>query len=88
MKIGVVAASSRYDIETARKAKARVAELLPDGSVQLEIHPGAFGKWGHFAGEDQARADAFLQIANDPRYDALWFARGGYGATRRRWSQP
>ncbi len=82
MKIGVVAASSRYDIETARKAKARVAELLPDGSVQLEIHPGAFGKWGHFAGEDQARADAFLQIANDPRYDALWFARGGYGSCR------
>ena len=28
------------------------------------------------------RALAFLQIANDPAFDALWFARGGYGSCR------
>ncbi len=28
------------------------------------------------------RAEAFVEIANDPDFDALWFARGGYGACR------
>jgi len=28
------------------------------------------------------RADAFVEFANDPRIDAIWFARGGYGSCR------
>ena len=28
------------------------------------------------------RAQAFLDIANDESYDAVWFARGGYGSCR------
>ena len=39
-------------------------------------------KHGHFAGDDRARADAFVEYANDPRLDAVWFARGGYGSCR------
>ena len=34
---------------------------------------------GHFAGDDALRARAFVEVANDEGYDALWFARGGYG---------
>ena len=31
---------------------------------------------------DDERADAFLEAANDKAIDAVWFARGGYGAGR------
>jgi muramoyltetrapeptide carboxypeptidase len=37
---------------------------------------------GHFAGDDAARTKAFVEFANDPRLDAVWFARGGYGSCR------
>jgi muramoyltetrapeptide carboxypeptidase len=37
---------------------------------------------GHFAGSDAARIAAFLEIANDASFDAVWFGRGGYGACR------
>ena len=29
---------------------------------------------------DAARADALVEFGNDPAFDAVWFARGGYGA--------
>jgi muramoyltetrapeptide carboxypeptidase len=50
--------------------------------VALEFHPQCFLKHGHFAGSDPVRAEALLEIANDPAYDAVWFARGGYGSGR------
>ena len=31
---------------------------------------------------DEQRAAAFLEFANDPAFDAIWFARGGYGSNR------
>lgn len=37
---------------------------------------------GHFAGSDEQRAAAFVEMANRPDIDAIWFARGGYGAGR------
>ncbi len=37
---------------------------------------------GTFAGSDAARLDAFHELLADDKIDALWFARGGYGATR------
>ncbi len=37
---------------------------------------------GHFAGDDAARAASFVDIANDPAFDAVWFGRGGYGSCR------
>ena len=81
-RIGVVAASSRFERETADQAHEMVRALHPDGSVELKFHPASFGKHGHFAGDDASRAKAFLEIANDPVHDALWFARGGYGSCR------
>jgi muramoyltetrapeptide carboxypeptidase len=52
------------------------------GRAELRIHPQCFLSWGHFAGDDDSRADAFVEIANDPGFDAVWIARGGYGACR------
>lgn len=81
-RIGAVAASSRFEREAADLAQETLKVLYPDGSVQLEFHPASFGRHGHFAGDDAARAGAFLDVANDPAIDALWFARGGYGSCR------
>ncbi|HEX3664036.1 MAG TPA: LD-carboxypeptidase [Rhizomicrobium sp.] len=80
-KIGVVAPASRIDESTAEKVQA-VARAEFSERVELIFHPQCFLSWGHFAGEDGARADAFVEVANDDRFDALWWARGGYGANR------
>ena len=53
-----------------------------DGSIKVVFHPASFGKHGHFGGDDASRAAAFVEYANDPRLDAVWFARGGYGSCR------
>jgi muramoyltetrapeptide carboxypeptidase len=50
--------------------------------LSLTFHPQCFLTSNHFAGDDAVRAAAFLDIANDPDFDALWIARGGYGAGR------
>lgn len=51
-------------------------------SAELHFHPQCFASFGHFAGDDATRADALVELANDPAFDAVWFARGGYGACR------
>ncbi|WEK41431.1 MAG: LD-carboxypeptidase [Candidatus Brevundimonas colombiensis] len=81
-KIGIVCASSRFSRERADAINAWFAEHHPDGDVAVVFHPACFLKHGHFAGDDRARADAFVEFANDPRIDAIWFARGGYGSCR------
>ena len=50
--------------------------------VHLHFHDQCFLTAGHFSGTDEARSAAFLEVANDPKFDAVWFARGGYGACR------
>jgi muramoyltetrapeptide carboxypeptidase len=59
---------------------AIAAEACPD--AELVFHPQCFLSHKHFAGDDTARAEAFVDTANDPGFDALWFARGGYGSNR------
>ncbi len=81
-KIGVVCASSRFSRERAHRIDAWMAEHHPDRDVSVVFHPACFLKHGHFAGDDRARTEAFVAFANDPRIDAIWFARGGYGSCR------
>ncbi|MCK9543623.1 MAG: LD-carboxypeptidase, partial [Novosphingobium sp.] len=57
-----------------------LAAAYPD--IALHIHPQCFLQDGHFAGPDEARLAALLECANDPGFDGVWFARGGYGACR------
>lgn len=82
MRIGIVAASSPFARDTAERVIAQASALFPDDPPELYVHPNSFLTHGHFAGSDAERAEAFLAIANDPAFDALWFARGGYGACR------
>ena len=61
---------------------ALARELYPERPPELLFHPQCFLASGHFAGEDETRARAFLEVANDDSIDAVWFARGGYGSGR------
>jgi muramoyltetrapeptide carboxypeptidase len=80
MRIAVVAPSSRFSREAARRVEKIAAAIHP--SVDLVFHPQCFLTHNHFAGTDAARAQALVEVANDPAFDAIWFARGGYGACR------
>ncbi len=81
MRIGIVAPASRLEPEMADRISA-VARAEIGARAELVFHPQCFLADGHFAGADRARADAFVEAANDPSLDAIWFARGGYGSAR------
>jgi muramoyltetrapeptide carboxypeptidase len=81
-RIAVVAPASRISPDVADKVRAVVESLYPDGRMEILFHPQCFMSHGHFAGDDETRAQIFLDIANDDSYDAVWFARGGYGSCR------
>src|SRR4051812_2259152 len=80
MRIGIVAPSTPIARDAADRVTALAAEARPE--LELVFHPQCFLSHNHFAGSDEVRAAAFLEVANDPAFDALWFARGGYGSCR------
>lgn len=82
MRIGVVAPGGRIASDVEIKVQALVAGLAPDRRPDIRFHPQCFLSSGHFAGDDAARAEAFVAVANDPNLDVVWFARGGYGSFR------
>jgi muramoyltetrapeptide carboxypeptidase len=82
MRIAVVAPSSRFDDwqEVASGVAALAAARHP--GVEVHFHPQCGKVHHHFAGTDDERAAALIEVANDPSFDAIWFARGGYGSNR------
>ena len=80
MRIAVIAPARPIDTATAARVAAFAAIAFP--AVDLAIHPQCFESDGHFAGPDARRAAVFVETANDPAIDAIWFARGGYGSNR------
>jgi muramoyltetrapeptide carboxypeptidase len=82
MRIGVVAPGSRIDPALAERLRALAANLYGPRAPEIVVHAQCFLSHGHFAGNDAARAEALVEVANDPTVDAVWFARGGYGACR------
>ena len=81
-RIAVVAPSSRLGDGVAEQVTALAASLGGDAVPEVWFHPQCFLSDGHFAGSDAARAEAFVDVANDPSVDAVWLARGGYGSGR------
>jgi muramoyltetrapeptide carboxypeptidase len=80
VRIGIVAPGRRLGEATQARLEAFAVQTnLP---IELVIHPQCQFSHGHFAGTDSQRLEAFLAAANDPTLDAIWFARGGYGAAR------
>jgi len=79
MRIAVVAPSCALRPEAAERVLAIVGER---GDCEILIHPQCFLSDGHFAGPDEARLAALREVMADPLFDAVWFARGGYGSNR------
>jgi len=79
MRIAVVAPSCPLKRDAAARVQAIVTAR---GDCELVIHPQCFLSEGHFAGPDEARLAALLEVMADPEVDAVWFARGGYGSNR------
>lgn len=67
-----------------KRDRADAVEALVAGreDVALTFHEQCFVEEGHFAGSDEVRLAALLECANDPGFDAVWFAMGGYGSNR------
>ena len=79
LRVAICAPSRRLPEEDA----AQVAALAADyPGLELHFHPQCFLSEGHFAGSDEQRLAALVECGNDPAFDAVWFARGGYGAAR------
>ncbi len=79
MRIALVAPSCTLKREAAGAVQEIVAAR---GDCELIIHPQCFLSDGHFAGPDEARLGALLEVMADPSIEAIWFARGGYGSNR------
>ncbi len=77
--IAVCAPSTPITRDIAERVTALVAEFP---RLELHFHDQCFVEEGHFAGDDGTRLAALLECANDPAFDAVWFAKGGYGANR------
>ncbi len=82
MRIAVVAPSCPLDPEVPGQLAALAAERLGEDGPEIVFHPQCFLSEGHFAGPDAARIAALVEVANDPSFDAVWCARGGYGSCR------
>jgi muramoyltetrapeptide carboxypeptidase len=80
VKIGICAPSAPFTRDDADKVLGLAAAHYP--LVELVFHEQCFFENGHFAGSDEQRLRALVSMANDPAFDAIWFARGGYGACR------
>src|SRR5438128_10410625 len=79
MRIAVVAPSCPLKPQAAEAVQAIVRDR---GDCEVAIHPQCFLSEGHFAGPDEARLAALREVMADPSFDAVWFARGGYGSNR------
>lgn len=78
--IAICAPATPITREHAEALGALVVAEFPQHS--LNFHDQCFATEGHFAGSDETRLSAFVECANDPSFDAVWFARGGYGSNR------
>ena len=79
-RIALVCPGKPIQSDRAAAVVALAEEEFPD--LALRFHPQCFAEHGHFAGDDAQRLAAFLDVANDPEVDAVWFAMGGYGSNR------
>ena len=79
-RIAICAPATPITREVADAVIALAAAEFPP--LDLAFHEQCFALEGHFAGSDALRLAALLECANDPQVDAVWFAKGGYGANR------
>ncbi|EDL50501.1 LD-carboxypeptidase [Erythrobacter sp. SD-21] len=79
-KVAICAPATPLKRKYAEAVLALAAEEFPD--IALHFHEQCFVEDGHFAGADAVRLGTLLECANDAAFDAVWFAKGGYGSNR------
>lgn len=79
-RIAICAPSTPFTRADADRVLTLASAEFPQH--QLVFHEQCFAVEGHFAGSDEVRLAALLECSNEPAFDAVWFARGGYGANR------
>jgi len=57
-------------------------ELLRRRGFTVQEAPHVRDREGYLAGPDWSRGEDLQEALDDPRVDAVWFARGGFGTTR------
>lgn len=78
--IAICAPATPITREQAAALEELVAAEYPAHRVMF--HEQCFERAGHFAGDDLRRLTALLECSNDPAFDVVWFAKGGYGSNR------
>lgn len=76
--IGIAAPSSPFD----RELLVRGISILENMGFRVFIPDGIFEEIGYLAGSDQHRADILNRLFADPYINAIFCARGGFGAMR------
>jgi muramoyltetrapeptide carboxypeptidase len=82
LRIAIIAPSCTLDPAIPERLIALASDCYGAAAPELVFHPQCFETEGHFAGPDASRVAALVEVANDPAFDAVWCARGGYGACR------
>lgn len=78
--IAICAPATPITREHSAALEELVAAEFPE--TRVTFHDQCFEREGHFAGSDLRRLTALLDCANDPAFDVVWFAKGGYGSNR------
>jgi muramoyltetrapeptide carboxypeptidase len=78
--IAICAPATPLTHEQRDALMALVAAEFP--AHRVTFHDQCFERAGHFAGDDLRRLTALLECSNDPAFDVVWFAKGGYGSNR------
>ena len=83
VRIGVVAPGSRLEPTVAERGPALGAGALSDAPARIALPPAMLSVARPFRRRRRdARATPSSRSPTIARFDALWFARGGYGACR------
>ena len=69
MRIAICAPSTPFSREDAARVSTLAATAHP--TAELVFHNQCFAESGHFAGSDSERLEAFVDLANDPDFDAV-----------------
>jgi muramoyltetrapeptide carboxypeptidase len=77
IRVGIVATSS-----VVPKVEFEIGvNFLKSKGFEIDVHPKVLGESMFYPAPDSVRAEALIEMAVRKDLDALWCARGGYGAT-------
>jgi muramoyltetrapeptide carboxypeptidase len=76
--IGIAAISGPVEEERLRRGN----DALEERGYRVILAGNVLARRGFLAGSDEERASGYRELLRNPEVDAIFFARGGYGASR------